>query len=200
MTDLMVIGFDRERQAMQAMKLVRQMAVDGLLDVEDMTVVALDENGEATCHSEVWQPDAGTGAALGGALGLFVGALLIPLTGGTSAAVAGTMAGSTLTGAAAGVTAGGLSHDDLDMEFTMLAQALLQPGTAALVIQVDHVLTDEDRLLAHLPPIRGKVLQTTLDPAAEAKLRAALGGTAAGHGTASGSTLTRGEPIGEEAR
>ena len=186
MTDLMVIGFDQERQATQAMKIVRQMAVDGPLDVEDMTVVALDEGGEATCHPQVWQPYAGTGAALGGALGLFVAALLIPLTGGASAAVAGTLAGSTLAGAAAGVTAGGLSHYDLDMEFTMLAQALLQPGTAALVIQVDHVLADEDRLLAHLPPIRGKVLKTTLDPAVEAKLRAALGGAAASDGPTSG--------------
>jgi uncharacterized membrane protein len=197
MTDMIVIGFDHEHQAKEAMTVVRQMAVDGLLDVGAMGVVALDESGEATYQPEEWQPDAGAGAAAGGVLGLFVGALLIPLTGGTSAAIAGTAVASSLVGAATGATASGLRRFDLDTEFIALAQELLQPGTAALVIELGHVLTDEDTLLARLPPTRGKVLRTTLDPAAEAKLRAALGGTADDDGTLGGGTPTRGEPTGE---
>jgi uncharacterized membrane protein len=184
MTDILVIGFDHERQAKHAMAVVRQMAEDGLLDVEDMGVVALDGHGEAAYHPEEWQPGAGTGAAIGGALGLFVGALLGPLTGGASAAIAaGTMAASSLVGAATGVTAGGLSRFDLDQEFIAEAQDLLQPGTVALIVPLDHVLGDPDALLARLPPVRGKLLQTTLGPAAEAKLRAALEGDRDGDDT-----------------
>jgi uncharacterized membrane protein len=173
MADIIVIGFDQEHQAKQAMTVVRQMAVDGLLDVEDMGVVTRDAAGQSSYQPEEWQPGAGTGAGLGGALGLFVGALLIPLTGG-----AGAMAAGGALGAGTGLIAGGLSRLGVDLRFTELAQELLQPGTAALVIQVGHVLADPDALLARLPPVRGKLLQTTLDPAAETKLRAALEGTA----------------------
>ncbi len=172
MTQMIVIGFDREAQAREAMAVVRQMAVDGLLDVDDMGVVAVDANGEASYQPEDWQLDASAGAGIGGMVGLFVGALLIPVTGGASA-----MAASSIVGAATGFTLGGLARLDLDTESIALVKELLQPGTAALVIQVDHVLADPDTLLAHLPPVRGKLLQTTLDPAAEAKLRAAVEGT-----------------------
>jgi uncharacterized membrane protein len=157
------------------------MAVDGLLDVEDLGVVTLDATGEATYQPEGWVPDGRTGTALGGALGVFVGALLIPVSGGASAA-AGALVASSLVGAAAGATAGELSRFSLDVEFTALAQDLLQPGTTALVIQIGHVLADPAALLARLPPVRGKVLQTNLDPATEAELRAALEGTAARDG------------------
>jgi uncharacterized membrane protein len=176
MTDLFVIGFDQTAKADQAMSYVQQMADDGLLDVESVAVVVRDQNGKASYRTTSAVPGPGQGAVVGGLWGalwgMFIGAMFAPVTAGASLAAG--MAAGTAVGAAGGAVTGEISKADFDDDFTIRAEALLRPGTSALVALIDAYLTISDELLRRLRPLNGTVLKTNLTPEAEGKLRKAL--------------------------
>jgi hypothetical protein len=103
-----------------------------------------------------------------------------------------------LIGAGSGALSGSLVDFGIDDNFIRQVADTLQPNTSALFVLVRKV--QPEKVLAELSQFRGRVLRSSLSPEQEARLQAALSGTAAtapqpqgtaGTGTAPPSTEPR---------
>ena len=80
----------------------------------------------------------------GSLIGMTLGALAIPFTGGTSAAVAGALAAGTLGGGAIGAAGGAIDADwwknefGISEDFVRDIGALVQPGDSAISCAAAH--------------------------------------------------------------
>ena len=156
MSNLIVITFDDEEEAGKVREALKEQAAN--ISLDDSAVVVKDEEGEIHVKNEVDRGVA-VGALGGGALGLLIGGLLFPV-------------GGLVLGALGGALVGKMLDMGVDKKFVDDVGEHLQPGTSALFIIVREA--NPNVALAALRPYKGKVLQTSLPPEAEAELRRVL--------------------------
>ncbi|MCP1242268.1 DUF1269 domain-containing protein [Acetobacter lambici] len=173
MSDLIVLGFDHIDDAAKVLSECRTLQKEYLLDLEDAVVVTRDANGKAHLHQSINLEKAGASWGLfsGGFWGAVVGLLCLnPL--------AGFVIGSAV-GAGAGALAGKMSDYGIDDGFITKLSDTIPPNTSALFVLVRK--SQPDKVLADLQKFKGhsRILQTSLSPEAEARLKAALGDAAA---------------------
>jgi uncharacterized membrane protein len=157
MSNLVVIGFDNAADAFELRAALARMQTQYLIEMEDAVVVTRDDKGAVQLHQAVNLTAAG---AVGGAFwGTLIGLLFLnPLLG---AAV----------GAGSGALSGKLSDVGISDRFMKDLSETLKPGTAALFVLVRK--SSPDKLLEGLKPFAGKgrLLQNSLSPENEEKLR-----------------------------
>jgi uncharacterized membrane protein len=157
MSQLVVLGFDTETQALDALKSLRRLEHDGRISFEDTAVITRDPDGKIHVKNEA----SGTteaGAVIGGIIGGLV-TVIFPIAG----IAVGALAGAGI-GAAVGNGVDGKFVDDVKNE--------LEPGKSALFLLVKGA--DRDAALGVLRNFKGDVIQTTLDEDAEEAIRNAL--------------------------
>jgi uncharacterized membrane protein len=156
MSNLIVITFDNEEEAGKVHEGLKEQAA--IINLDDSAVVVKDAEGEVHVKNEVDRGVA-VGAVGGGALGLLIGGLLFPI-------------GGLVLGVLAGALVGKMLDMGVDKKFVEDVSEHLQPGTSALFIIVREA--NPNVALAALRPYKGKVIQTSLPPEAEAELRRIL--------------------------
>ena len=160
MSDLIIIGYDDEATAEQALGEVKQLQQDMILDLIGVAVVTVDEKGKT--HVDTPVKPVGAGAAFGALWGMLIGLLfLVPIAG-------------LALGGAMGALMGVLSKSGINEQFRDQVQGMLKPGNAALVIMTNKLT--EDKFNAAMQPYGGRVLKTSLSEEHEAELASELKG------------------------
>lgn len=159
MSDLIAIGYPDRATAERVRGRVVDLAERGELDVEDVLVVATDQDGRITPVLATFGVGAASigGAMWGGVIGMmFIGPLLGMVAGG---AIAGRVAWKKAFG-----------DSGISEKFILDLRDTLEPGSAAIVLLVRDVQLDRlDRFEE-----RGRVIHTSLSDSDEAQLDAAL--------------------------
>jgi uncharacterized membrane protein len=163
MSTLLAIAYPDVETAEQVRGTLIEATKEHLVALEDAVVVEHRPDGKIKLHQAMSPTGAGAagGAVWGGRIGLI---FLAPMVG---------MA----IGAATGAAAGKVSDVGVDDNFLEQLGDKLEPGGAALI-----ALGRSDapeKLLERLRPFGGHVIQTSLDPEAEERVRAGLGETVA---------------------
>jgi uncharacterized membrane protein len=162
MSTLVVVGYDDPYKAEEVRLKLRKLQSEYLLDLEDAVVVVKDENGKIKLHQAVNLTAAG--AVSGGFWGSLIGLIFLnPLVG---------MA----VGAAAGAASGALTDVGVNDNFMKELASTMTPGSSTLFVLVRKATPD--KVLEELKGTGGKILKTSLSHEDEAKLQAALSGTA----------------------
>jgi uncharacterized membrane protein len=156
-SQIVVVGFDTESQAGEALSALRALEKQGRIRFEDTAVVVHRADGRMEVRNEL-SGTTESGAVVGALLG---GVLLIAFP----------IAGLAL-GAIAGAGVGAAVGTGIDGKFVKDVQASLPPGKSALFAVVKEA--DRNAALATMRQFKGEVIQTTLDEEAEAALRDAL--------------------------
>ena len=157
MSNLVVLTFDNETDARDALKSLREMEKMGQVSIEDTAVVVKDRSGKVKVDNEV-SGAVETGAVVGGTLGLMI-SFLFPVAG-------------IAIGLGGGALVAKLMETGVDGNFVKDLSNELQPGTSALFIVgrgSNHAV-----VLRALEPFKGTVYQTTLDPDLENELKRVL--------------------------
>jgi uncharacterized membrane protein len=160
MSNIVVLGFADEAAADEFSAKLRDLYAENNLIIVDAVKVTVSDDNKVKLHREGMSAiggDAVVGGILGGAVGLL---FLNPVAGAAVGAAAG---------AGWGAHSGG---HGIDKDFIEGTSDVLQPGTAALFLQVDEA--NADRVKAEIEGTGATVITTTLSPEAEAKLKAAL--------------------------
>jgi uncharacterized membrane protein len=158
MSNLVVITFEGEETAAEAMANVRTVERAGGLGLTDTAVITKDGAGKVHVKNE-WSSGTEKGAVVGGVLGAMM-TFFFPLAG---AAV----------GAGAGAYIGSKIDPGVDGKFVDDVAAGLRPGNSALFL----MLKDESNaaaVVAAFGPFKGTVYQTTLSTDFEDSLRRSL--------------------------
>jgi uncharacterized membrane protein len=167
MTTLVAIGYPDETTATAASLEAQQLAKDLIIQPDAIASIIRDREGKfhvTTTHHAVAQ-----GTTWGMFWGLLFGMLFfIPFLG---------MA----MGAGLGALSGKLTKGQINKEFQSQVRDMLQPGTSALFLVVEHVTTD--KAVEGLSKFGGTVLKSSLSKEAEAELQEALHGGDAAQGT-----------------
>ena len=163
MSDLVVIGYPDEKTAQNVWEELVKLERDYLVDLEDAAVIRRDQKGKLHVttpahHAVAW--GSLSGLFWGVLLGLLFLFPLAPLVG-----VAGGIMGAAL-GAAENL---GIKDD-----FKQRVQAMLQPGTSAILVILRKATYD--KFVEALRPYGGTVLQTSLSHEAEQQLMKILHG------------------------
>lgn len=168
MSDLVVIGFENTQKAEEVLWRLRALKSKHLIDLDDAVVIVRDEKGEINLKQSInlTHYDASSGLLSGGLLGTFVGMLFLN-------PAAGLLIGS-MIGAGAGALSGALSDYGIPDDFITSLSETIPLNSSALFILARKV--EPEKILAELADTKGKVLQTTLSPDQEKKLREALAG------------------------
>ncbi len=162
MSTLIAVGYDEIHQAEDVRLKLRKLQKDYLIDLEDAVVATKDSAGKVKLHQSMNLTAAG--AISGGFWGTLVGLIFLnPLLG---AAV----------GAGAGAASGALTDLGIDDAFMKKLADTMKPDSSTLFVLVRK--STPDRVLEEIAGTGGKVLQTSLSHEDEAKLQAAISGTA----------------------
>jgi uncharacterized membrane protein len=162
MSELIVFGYDDPQVADDAYQAVQTLQKDLVVNLSGLAVVSVDQEGKA--HVDTPYRMVGVSAASGALWGMLFGLLfLVPGAG-------------ILAGAAFGGLLGTLAKTGVDDEFRGRVQALLKPGSAAVVIMATKVT--EDKFGAAMQPYGGTVLKTSLSDENEKELAEQLAGHA----------------------
>jgi uncharacterized membrane protein len=182
MSNLIVVGFKKDMyRASTVLNQLIGMDFDWVVDLRDAVAVYRDYSGRLRLDQSyrmTTAEGAGWGALWGSLAGMTLGALAIPFTGGTSAAVAGTLAAGTLTGGALGAAGGAIDADWWKNEFgiseSMISDigALVQPGDSAIFALIR--TADPVYVAEQFRGYGGTVLYSTLTPVQEAKVQSVL--------------------------
>lgn len=159
MSDLIAIAYPDQAAVERAEKRLRRGVTDGLIQVEDVVIIVRDEEGTV----EVRQGSTGVAmAAVGGAMwgGLIGLVFLAPLLGMAVGAIGAGAMWKSMFG-----------DVGVAQKFVNELSANLTPGSAALIVLVREM--DPAQVLPHVEE-HGHVIQTSLNPAVEAQLDAAL--------------------------
>lgn len=159
MSNLVVIAFESQGEAKQLLDALNEARRAGLLSIRDAAVIVKDEAGNVKVDNQI-STGTWTATGVGGALGLLLGSVLMPL-------------GGLIFGLAGGALVGRSMNLGVDGSFVKDVQEQIAPNSSALF-----VLTDNENLNAQLALLRqhrGKVLQTNLPEDVEASIRDALG-------------------------
>lgn len=158
MRNLIVVAYPNEFQAEQVRLDFIRMQKEYLVSLEDAVVVVKKQDGKIKLH-QMYNLTLG-GAISGGFWGTLIGLIFLnPLLG-------------LIVGAGTGAVAGALSDVGINDKFMKNLAESLTPGSSALFVLVDSTLTD--KVLTELQGTGGKVLQTSLSYADEAKLQKIL--------------------------
>ncbi|MGD8474679.1 MAG: DUF1269 domain-containing protein [Anaerolineae bacterium] len=159
MSELIVLAFDNQEGALRARDRLLDIRKRRMLQLSDAAVVIRQVDGRVKVKQLTSLVGSGT---FGGAFwGLLIGLLFaVPWMG-------------LAVGAAAGATIGGLTDHGVDDKFIKEVAETVQPGHSALflLVHVDNLEGWLDKLNEFEPT----VLQTSLSPEDEAKLREAFG-------------------------
>lgn len=158
MSNLIVITFEGEETAAEAMANVRTVERAGGLGLTDTAVIAKDPSGQVHVKNE-WSSGTETGALVGGVLGAMV-TFFFPVAG---AAV----------GAGAGAYIGSKIDPGVDGKFVDDVAAGLKPGDSALFLMLKDG-SDPAAVVSAFGPFKGTVYQTNLSTDFEDSLRRAL--------------------------
>jgi uncharacterized membrane protein len=156
-SNLVVLTFDNETDAPDAMKALRDIEKMGQLSIEDTAVLVKDPNGKLRVDNEV-SGAVETGAVVGGTLGLML-SFMFPVAG-------------LAVGIGGGALVAKLLETGVDGKFVKDVGEELKPGTSALFVVgrgSSHVV-----VLQALEPFKGTVYQTTLSSELEDELRRVL--------------------------
>ena len=159
--DLIVIAFDTETGANEALDTIKSLKHQDFIRLEDTAVVTKNAAGEVHSHNAV---DLTTkhGVVGGGLIGMFIGALF------------GGPIGMMLFGGVAGGLIGMLVKNGVDEDFIKDVSEELQPETSALFFVVRGARADVTLAALRQHVHGGKVLQTTLPPEVEESLKRAV--------------------------
>ena len=155
---LVVLAFDDMETAEKVHQSLVSAKNQGLIQIDDAAVVVKDEEGKVKVDNQVAR---GTwiGTAVGGGLGLLIGAIFFPI-------------GGLVLGLAGGALVAKAMDLGVDGKFVDEVSEKIQPGTSALFILAEDANTAA--ILAVLREYEGHVLQTTLDTEAEEAIKKAL--------------------------
>jgi len=155
---LVVLAFDDMETAEKVHQSLVSAKNQGLIQIDDAAVVVKDEEGKVKVDNQVAR---GTwiGTAVGGGLGLLIGAIFFPI-------------GGLVLGLAGGALVAKSMDLGVDGKFVDEVSEKIQPGTSALFILAEDANTAA--ILAVLREYEGHVLQTTLDTEAEEAIKKAL--------------------------
>jgi len=161
MSDLIVVGFKDEFKADEVMSELRRLQSEYLVDLEDAAVVVRNQEGKIKIKQA--QELVAAGAVSGSYWGILLSIFFFnPIFA--------------LVGAAAGAVSGALTDIGIDDNFIRDLGSTIEPGTSAIFVLIRK--STPDRVLADLSRFEGKVLRTSLSKEDEAKLQAALNGSA----------------------
>jgi uncharacterized membrane protein len=167
MATLVAIGYPDEGTAAAAAATAERLARDLIIQPDAIATVRRDANGKyhtSTSH----HPVAG-GTTWGMFWGLLFGLLFfVPVLG---------MA----VGAGLGALLGKVEASGIDKTFQRQVRDMLQPGTSALFLIVEHVTPD--KAVGALSRFGGTVLKSSLSEEAEQELQSALHGETAATST-----------------
>jgi uncharacterized membrane protein len=159
MSELIVLAFDNQEGAFRARDRLLAIRKQRMLQLADAAVVVRQEDGKVKVKQLTNL--VGSGAFGGAFWGMLIGLLFaVPWMG-------------LAVGAAAGAAIGGLTDHGVDDKFIKEVAKTVQPGYSALFLLV-HVANLE-MWLEELKEFDPTVLQTSLSPEDEAKLREAFG-------------------------
>ncbi|OAI57125.1 hypothetical protein AYO49_02830 [Verrucomicrobiaceae bacterium SCGC AG-212-N21] len=167
---LVAIAFENGTDAFEMRSALKELEEARAIDTDDIVVATRDLQGKVKLHQEDSLPViAGT---LGSFLGLLVGMLLVNPPAGVA------------VGAGVGALAGSIGDVGISDGFMRELAATLKPGTSALFVLVHK--SSPDQVLEGLRAFAGKgrLLQTSLTPENEDRLRKFME-TQAQSGTAS---------------
>jgi uncharacterized membrane protein len=160
MSELIVIGYDDPTVAKDAYAAVQNLQNDYVVNLTGLAIVSVDEEGKT--HVDTPSKIVGVSAASGALWGTVFGILfLVPGLG-------------LLMGAAMGGLLGKLGKSGVDDQFRGQVQALLKPGTTAVVIMASKIT--EDKFADAMQPYGGTVLKTSLTDEDEQELSEHLAG------------------------
>jgi uncharacterized membrane protein len=163
MSQIVSIAFDDAQRADHMLETLKEFEREGLLKLEDASVVVRDAAGKVSYRTTNELPGAGTGAVMGGLWGLLFGSiLLVPLLGAA-------------TGAALGALGGAVGKEDMDDAYKRQINDQLRPGTSMLFLRVrDGARGDEILRRLQVEQFGGKVLRSNLSEETERALQEAL--------------------------
>ena len=159
--NLIVIAFDTETGANEALDTVKSLKKQNFMSLEDTAVVVKDANGEVKSHNAV---DTTTkhGILGGGLVGMFIGMMF------------GGPLGMMVFGGIAGGAIGMLTKHGVSSDFIKDVSEQITPGTSALFIVVRHARPDVTLAAFREHVHGGTVLQTTFDPEVEESIKRAV--------------------------
>jgi uncharacterized membrane protein len=157
MSRIVVIAFDTEEQAREAMATLRGVEKQGGISFEDTAIVVHHADGKMEVKNEASSATE-TGAVVGGLIGGVV-FIVFPVAG-------------IALGALAGAGVGASMGKGVDGKFVKEVEASLPAGKSALFLEIKSA--DADMAIASLRKYHGEVIQTSLDEETEEALRAAL--------------------------
>jgi uncharacterized membrane protein len=155
-SDLIVLVFDDEKAAFDALADLRRVEKEGAVQFDDTAVVSKDAHGKLHKKNE-----ASTATEVGAVAGGFLGLLLMGLF---------PIAGIAL-GVLGGATVGALLDQGVDRKFVKEVSDSLEPGKSALFLLVRNA---NAAMLDVFKPYSGRIYQTTLSEDLENRLTRAL--------------------------
>ncbi|MFJ1584851.1 DUF1269 domain-containing protein [Streptomyces sp. NPDC088197] len=160
MSELIVIGYEDPSVAKDAYTAVQNLQNDYVVNLTGLAIVSVDEEGKT--HVDTPSKIVGVSAASGALWGMVFGILfLVPGLG-------------LLMGAAMGGLLGKLGKSGIDDQFRGQVQALLTPGTTAVVIMASKIT--EDKFADAMQAYGGTLLKTSLSDEDEEELSEHLAG------------------------
>ncbi|MFI1395828.1 DUF1269 domain-containing protein [Streptomyces sp. NPDC020681] len=162
MSEMIVIGYDSHSVAKKAFKAVQELQKDSVVDLTGLAVVSVDQDGETHVDTPGKSEKVAKAATAGALWAMVLGiVILTPAMG--------------VVGAAAGGLIGKLSQMGIDEKFRGKVHALLQPGSAAVVIMATNIT--DDTFGTAMQQFGGTVLKTSLAEQAEKEFAEQLAGT-----------------------
>lgn len=164
MSNLVVVAFDDELKADEAMVAAVRLQRQHQIDIEDAAIVVKTRKGKIKVR-ETTDITASKGAAVGSWWGLLIGVLL------------GGPLGGVLWGAGVGALYGKMVDLGVDEKFMKEVGATLAPGHSAIFFLIRSV--NPEAVLNELARFDGRVLRTSFPAEVEAEITSALEKTAA---------------------
>jgi uncharacterized membrane protein len=154
MSELIVIGYDDHGTATQAYNEVLNLQKDFVVSLQGLAIVSVDAEGKS--HVETPQKIVGVSAASGALWGMLLGLLFfVPFFG-------------LAIGGALGALFGKMGKNGIDDNFRSQVQAMLKPGSAAVVVMASKIT--EDKFADAMKSYGGQLLKTSLSEDAEKEL------------------------------
>jgi len=185
MSSLIVVGFKKDMyRASQVLNTLVALDDDWVVDLRDAVAAYRDYSGKLRVDQSyqlTTGEGAGLGAMWGSLIGLTLGAIAAPFTGGTSAAAATALAAGTLGGGVLGATGGAIDANwwkneyGISEDFVDEVGVLIQPGDSAIFALLR--TADPAYVAEQFRGYGGTVLRSTLTPAQDAKVQSVLVGS-----------------------